>query len=217
MKNRPTSSQSGNAFLYILIAVALFAGLTLVMTRGQDSGETSQLDQGKLQTNAQRLIFYVDQASQSWTRMDGMGTDLDELSLMLPTNGAFNNAPTIHKFFHPDGGGMLYRSMDEAPFRASAATPVGWYFIAVNADWSPTSSTDFIMTYINLSEDLCAKLNDMVRSDSTIPTVTVNYTNTFVNGSTPLAEADCAECKEYSSICVKNGGIYAFFNMIQMR
>lgn len=217
MINHTNNRASGNAFLYILIAIALFAGLMLVLNRGQDSTEHSRLSQGQLQANAQRLLAYVNDASQNWRRMDESGTDLGEISLMLPTNGAFNNAPTIHKLFHPDGGGLLYRDMNEAPFRASAAAPVGWKFTLVNADWSATSGTDLIMTYVNIDGDICGKLNELIRNDATIPTVTVNYTNTFVNGGTALQESECAECKEYSSLCMVNGGVYAFYNALQLR
>lgn len=217
MKNTPSFSQSGNAFLYVLIAIALFAGLTLVLTRAQDGGENTQLDQGKIQVNAQRLVSYVDQAGQSWLRMQSTGTDLGELSLMLPTNGSFNTAPTLHKFFHPDGGGFLYRSMNETPFRKDATAPVGWFFVLVNVDWSETTGTDFLMTYINLTEDLCAKINDLVRGDSSIPTTTVNFNTTFNTGGTSFQEAQCAECKNYNSLCIESGGSYAFYNIIEMR
>lgn len=214
MKNH---AAAGNAFLYILIAIVLFAGLTFVMSRGHDSGDKTVLNQAELQSTVQRLLSYVNQTSQGWLQQSNTGTDLDELDLTLPSDVTFNNAPTIHKLFHPDGGGVVYRDMNEALFRASAAAPVGWNFVLVNADWSATAGDDLIMTYMNIKESLCAKINDMVRDDATIPTVTVNFTNTFVNASAPLMEAACPECKIYSSLCVQNTGIYAFYNILELR
>ncbi len=217
MKNDRRQAPSGNAFLYILIAVALFAGLIMVLSRTQDATENDRLTQGQQQATAQRILAYVNDAGQAWARMNQMGTDLDDLDLVLPTSGSFNTAPTIHKLFHPDGGGLLYRDMNEAPFRASASTPVGWSFVLVNADWSATSATDLIMNYVNIDAALCAKLNTLIRNDATIPTVTVNFTNTFVNGSTALQESECADCKIHNSLCVKNGGVYAFYNALALR
>lgn len=217
MKNDGSTPQSGNAFLYILIAVALFAGLILVLNRTQDTTENDRLTQGQQQATAQRILAYVNDVGQAWARMNQTGTDLDDLSLVLPTSGTFNTAPTIHKLFHPDGGGLLYRDMNEAPFRADANTPVGWSFVLVNADWSATSGTDLMMTYVNIDPKLCAKLNEIIRNDATIPTVTVNFSNTFVSGSSPLQESDCADCKTHNSLCLKNGSVYAFYNALALR
>lgn len=212
-----TNQQRGNVFLYILIAVALFAGLTMVITRMQDNGELSVLSQGQVKTYAQRLTGYADQTSQAWLQMKGAGENLGGVSFMLPTDGSFNSAPTIHKLFHPDGGGLQYNAMNEDTFRASSTTPVGWSFTLVNADWTATSGTDFLLTYMRLKQSICAEINRKITGSTTIPAVTVNFTDTFVDGTTPLAEADCAECKTYPSICVQNGGVYAFYNLIDVR
>lgn len=210
-------NQDGNVFLYILIAVALFAGLSFVMSRGQDGGEKTVLDQATLKTTAQRLTAYVDQASQAWLQMHETGTDLDELTLILPSNGVFNSASTIHNLFHPDGGGLTYREMNDDTFRASATTPVGWKFALVNADWTATTGTDLLLTYVNVKPTLCAELNRIIRNDATIPTVTVNFTNTFTNGSAALTEVACPDCKVQGSLCVQNTGVYAFYNLIEAR
>lgn len=215
MKNTP---QSGNAFLYILIAIVLFAGLTFVLSRGHDSGDKTILSQAQLQTAAQRLLSYVNQSSDSWLQLRNTGTDLDEVDLTLPTAGTFNNAPTIHKLFHPDGGGILYRDMNEDTFRENASTPVGWKFVLVNADWTATTGTDLMMAYVNVRADLCAKINELVRDDATIPVTTVNSTNTFVTGAAALTEVACPDCKIYSSLCIEDaGGAYVFYNLIEAR
>lgn len=218
MNNFYRSSESGNIFLYVLIAIVLFASLTFILSRGQNSGDKTILDQANLQNTLQRLTTYVGDVSQSWVQMKDTGSDLDKLDLTLPTDGTFNTAPTIHKIFHPDGGGVLYNSMDDSLFYANTTTPVGWKFVLVNADFSPTSATDFLMTYVNISKKLCAKINLSIRNNATIPTTTVNFTNTFVAGSAPLTEANCSDCKTYPSLCIEDGsGTYAFYNMIDMR
>lgn len=210
--------ESGNIFLYILIAIVLFASLTFVLSRGQDGGDKTIYDQANLQSSMQRLTGYVGEVSQSWTQMKNTGSDLDRVSLMIPTDAAFNTAPTIHKLFHPDGGGILYRDMNEAIFRENATAPVGWNFVLVNADFSPTSATDFLMSYVNISSKICAKINETIRNDATIPVTTVDATNTFINGTAPLTEAACPDCKIYASLCIEDvNGIDVFYNMVEMR
>jgi len=218
MKKYYKSTESGNIFLYVLIAIVLFASLTFVLSRGQGGNNKTVLDQATLQTTMQRLTNYVGDVSQAWVQMKDTGSDLDELDLTLPTAGGFNTAPTIHKLFHPDGGGVLYNDMNDELFRANATAPVGWKFVIVDADFSPTSSTDLLMTYVNISEKLCAKINLSIRNNATIPVTTVNFANTFVAGSSPLTESACPDCKTSSSLCIEDAsGIYAFYNMIEMR
>ncbi len=210
--------ESGNIFLYILIAIVLFASLTFVLSREQGGGDKTILDQASIQSNMQRLTGYVGEVSQSWTQMKNTGSDLDRVSLMLPTNVAFNTAPTIHKLFHPDGGGILYRDMNEAIFRENATAPVGWKFVLVNADFSSTSATDLLMSYVNISQKICAKINATIRNDAAIPVTTVDATNTFINGTAPLTEAACPDCKAYASLCIEDvNGLDVFYNMVEMR
>ena len=43
-----TNHQNGNVFLYILIAIVLFASLTFVISRTQQSSEMSVLDDARI-------------------------------------------------------------------------------------------------------------------------------------------------------------------------
>jgi hypothetical protein len=212
-----TKHECGNVFLYLLIGIALFASLTFVITRSQNTAETNVLGQAQVETSAQRLIGYMNEASQTYLQMKNTGTSLAEIDLVLPSAGGFTAGSHIHKLFHPEGGGLTYNAMNEATFRASATTPVGWKFVKVNADWTATSGTDLVMTYIRVKQPICAEINRRITGSTTIPTVTVNFTNTFEAGSTALQETQCAECKTYPAICVQNTGVYAFYNLIDVR
>lgn len=212
------NKSNGNAFLYILIAVALLAGLTFILSRGQDGGEKHLYDRADVQTRAQRLMSYVNEASQAWLQMQQTGTDLSELDLMYPDDGSFETPPNIHKFFHASGGGFTYNRMDSDEFKGSAAAPTGWRAALVNADYTDTASTDFFMTYLNLDQNLCAKINEMVRNDSSIPTATFDAEDTLVDASSPLTESDCAECATHTSICVRDSvNRYVYINLIDQR
>jgi hypothetical protein len=215
MKKSVPNHQAGNVFLYILIAVVLFAALSMVLMRGQDTGEQSVVSQTELSTTAQRLLTYVGQTSQAWVQMRSSGTDLDEIMLTQPSDGSFNSAPTIHKLFHPDGGGVLYNAMNEATFRASAAAPVGWHFALISNDWSASGAPALTMTYLNIKRSLCEELNRQITGSTTIPTTTAHYTDVFADGLSTLTEAACASCKSNSSICLNNGGVYAFYNVLE--
>jgi hypothetical protein len=215
MKNH---RQSGNAFLYILIAIVLFAGLTFVLSRGHDSGDKTVLNQAQVQTTAQRLMSYVNQTTQGWLQMSNTGTDLDELDLTLPSDVTFNNAPTIHKLFHPDGGGVLFREMNDPEFIATPGTPEGWYFVLVDTDWSPSTATDFMMFFTNLKQSLCAQINLEITQSTVIPVATFDSEALGDGTLNPLTEATCASCKTHASICIQDSiGRYVYFNTIEQR
>jgi hypothetical protein len=218
MTKLPLTSQNGNVFIYLLIAIALFAGLTMVLTRTQ-TGSTDQntFSEGQVNIAAQRLLNTASAASQVWLQMKNTGTNLTELDLVQPSSSVFNTGSSHQKMFHVDGGGMQYNDMNTDDFRASSTTPVGWYYTKVQADWTTSSAADFLMTYIRLKQSICAAINLRLTGSTTIPTVTTNFTNVFASGTSDLLESECAECKTYPSICVQNGGIYAFYNMIDAR
>lgn len=212
------NKSNGNAFLYILIAVALLAGLTFILSRGQDGGEKHLYDRADVQTRAQRLMSYVNEASQAWLQMQQTGTDLSELDLMYPEDVAFETPPNIHKFFHPSGGGFTYNPMDNATFQGTAGSPTGWRATLVNADYTDTTGTDFFLTYLNLDQNLCAKINELVRDDSSIPAATFDAEDILVDASSPLTESDCPECATHTSICVRDSvNRYVYINLIDQR
>ncbi len=212
------NKSNGNAFLYILIAVALLAGLTFILSRGQDGGEKHLYDRADVQTRAQRLMSYVNEASQAWLQMQQTGTDLSELDLMYPDDGSFETPPNIHKFFHPSGGGFTYNPMDNATFQGSAGLPTGWKATMINADYTDTSGTDFFLTYMNIDQNLCAKINEMTMGNASIPTATFDAENILVDANSPLTESDCPECATHTSICIEDSeNRYVYVNLIGQR
>lgn len=217
------SKSGGNALIYVLVAIVLFGILTYTLADSDSRTSVSERDEAISETTVTQLISYGSTISNVYIQMEQTGTDIDELDLTLPSSGTFNNPPTIHKLFHPDGGGLTYRDDATASFidaSCAAGMTAGWTFLKnVNWGWSKTTGDDFFANLVCVKRPVCAAINKKITGSSAIPTFGGNLYNVFVTGSNDFATGDCAACEQYSALCVQDGtGIGAvFYNLIKSR
>lgn len=226
-----TDFQRGNAFLYILIAVVLFGGLMFSISRSAHNDDpTSQLDDGKAKIAANSILSYAAVASNAIIQMEQSGTDPGDIDFMYPSDTNFNTAPTINKLFHPDGGGLNYKTLPPGAANTSAiVTPAGYYIGRFNnVEWTPTTAQDIIFTAYELTESVCEELNRKIRGSTTIPPTTSGHFRTFLldediysGTNVDFNVANCTTCEEISSACVSyTSGAdtkYAFYSILTAR
>ena len=91
-------NQRGNAFVYVLIAIILFAGLMFTISRMDEGGtSTSDLDEGRAKVGANSILAYASSVEGAVIRLDRVGTSADQIDFMLPSDAAFNTAPNLNK------------------------------------------------------------------------------------------------------------------------
>lgn len=217
----PQSSrrQSGNVMIYILLALVLIGALTVALTRQSDQGgDNLSYEQAELQ--ASQLIAYSLAAQNIVNQMIMSGSDVDDINPILPSDGAFNTAPNIHKIYHPQGGGLNFKQASIPPFVASGvSTKEGWYINKnTNVEWTPTSAKDIILTAFAVERTVCERINFKITGSTIIPTLpnTVSY---LVSGtSTELTIANCPECNGKTSLCVTgSAGNPSFYTILEAR
>lgn len=231
------ATQAGNALIYVLIAIALFGALSFTLSRQTDNSEASTLDQERLELLATQIITYTAQVKSIVDQMIFSGTDINELEFMLPTHDDFNDAPHIHKLFHPQGGGLnLARLPKNVISQTNNNPPAGWYIGRfTNVDWStlgPGNDADLpyqdvMLVAYQISKNLCANLNSKITGSTAIPIINEPLKEIFIdadfyNGdnvddfTTEGSGAICEDCEGYSSLCVQNqtGNIFAFYTVI---
>src|SRR5262245_37533833 len=113
-----TNRERGNALIYVLIAIALFAALSLTLGRQTNTGESSDLGDDKAKLYSPHLISYAASAKSSVDQMMYSGATIDGLDFTLPGSAGFE-AGTLNdktkRVYHPDGGGLtLARIPEEA-------------------------------------------------------------------------------------------------------
>lgn len=220
------TNQNGNVFIYILIAVGLFAALMFAISQSSSQNDASgELSEGESKIVAGEIIAYAASAANALAQMQQAGDTISTINFTLPSESNFNDSPTIHKFFHPDGGGFNYKPL---PAKASADDATGLaagYYIDRfnNIEWTPTTAYDVVFTAYEIKKDVCAELNQKMTGASTIPTVSsASLQNLFVSDTlhagtnSDFMVTNCAACEEVPAMCVTDGsGKYTFYSILE--
>lgn len=230
-----TNRERGNALIYVLIAIALFAALSLTLGRQTDTGEASSLSDERAELYATQLISYAAQAKSSLDQMMFSGGEIATLDFTLPGAAGYDGGTALDKIkrvYHPDGGGLVAEKLPEEAAAYSGSDPVaGWYMGRFNnVEWTETAGvngTDVILVAYGINEKICEKINEKVKGSPAIPQMTATIRNvmidddyhsgvnadlTTVTPGTPV----CAACDNVSSLCVEDqaGDIFGFYTVL---
>jgi hypothetical protein len=221
--------QSGNAMIYVLVVVALFAALTFVLSRQNDTGEQGALGGEKVLVYANQIIQVSNQIKQGVDQMVYSGTGIGDLLFYEPGHVNFSSG-TIHNVFHPDGGGVVMPRipMEAVNDMAAPYVPGPGFFMGRfnNVEWTPTNATDVILVANQIREDICAKINESLTGSATIPQINVLSlpqalidTVHHLGGNVDLTAARCPGCEGYAALCVANSdeSAWAYYNIIEQR
>lgn len=216
-------SQSGNVLLYVLIAVVLFAALSFLLSRQQDSDSVvGSLDEGKARLRAEDLINYGTTMRTAIENMVVMQNVLPtELNFVKPGETGYDTAPHTAKPFHPVGGGITQFSNKDEYFTSGSAKR-GWVVQqGTNVAWTQSTQSDVILTFLDVEESVCREINKRLYKSTAIPTTTTVTSVAFVNGGGDDADfttTDCPTCNQRSSFCIKDStGVNAFYNVVLAR
>lgn len=238
--NRERMSESGNVLVYVLIAVVLFAALSFTLSRQTDSTEAGALEENRAELYATELITYAANAKEAFDKMAFSGAYIEDIDFTLPSDPTFNTAPTIKKIFHPDGGGLNLAALPDKVGVAGVTDPVpGWYLGRFNnVEWTGTdaAATDIVLTAYGINPAVCGFINQNITGNTAIPTITEPVKEVLVpqavGGITHFAGANqdlttdpantspapiCPDCHNRSSLCVQEGGVYAFYSVLANR
>ena len=225
------NTQSGNVVIYILVAVALFGALTFTLSRiNQGGNANTEISEAQATAYATQILSYAGQAASVIEQMKFNSSLDDTIDFTLPTEGTFNDDPTIHKLYHVTGGGLNYKPMPDA-MQASdnAALPPGFYIGRFEQiDWTESTDHDIVFAAHEINQNICAKLNEKIIGDPAIPAL-VGETpeNLFVDDSTPshggtnapFTSTECPTCEGRPAMCVSDAGgtKYTFYNILVAR
>ncbi len=224
--------EHGNALIYVLIAIALFAALSFTLARQSDTGEGGTLSDEKAELYATQMISYAAQTKSVIDQMLFSGTDIDDLDFMDPSDSDFNAGTQLaraHRVYHPEGGGLIKGRLPPEAVDQNIGTPeAGWYLGRFNNfEWTKSANDDVILVAYQISRQLCEKLNEKVNGSTSIPVLTDSIMETMIDASyfsgantdlttDPSGSPICAACHEVASLCVQNQSqnAYGFFTVI---
>lgn len=219
------SSQRGNAFLYVLIAIALFAALSLVLGRQtSDTSEAEGVAGERTNMYATQILAHAASVKSIVDQMMATGTLPDNLSFVKPADAGYAAAPHIAKVYHPEGGGLTDKPLAAAiAGTVTSDPPAGWYLGRFNTvEWSPSAAPDVILTAFQISKAVCAQINEQVTGSTAIPVLGASARDLLVDAAAhgganaDFTVAACAACEGMTSLCVKDNAqeIYAYYSLI---
>lgn len=166
MFNQPyrKRTQAGNVLFLILIAVALFAALSYVVTQSTRSGGGSTEREKNILSSAQ-MTQYPTALRTALIRMVLGGAAIEQIKFDAPGNfGAVSSRLLV---FHPQGGGALYQ---EAPSELSSdGNTLEWFY---NANFDVPGigidgggGNDIVAFLPGISQGVCQQVNEELGVD----------------------------------------------------
>jgi len=214
---------SGNVLIYVLLAIVLFAALSFVLTKQLGkSGSTGRLDDDRAGLRAEELIQYATGVRSTIEQMRSLGNVLPtELSFVKQGETGYATGSNAAKVYHPGGGGLNVFTPGPELFVSTSAKR-GWnHQMGTNVDWTSTSASDVIYSFVDVDPAICAAINKRLYKDTAIPVVDKTASALFINGDADdedFLDADCDDCDGRVSLCVEDSaGVNVFYNLVVSR
>ena len=235
---RKRKGERGNALVYVLIAIALFAALSFTLARNADTGEAGTLSEDRAKLYMSQIVSYAAQAKSVYDQMNFQGIQANNVDFTTPDDSTFNDnvvdggsADRIRKIYHPDGGGLNagnlpIGSIDDSGITIPGDPVPGWYMGRFNNhEWTASTNQEIVLTAYGLNPVICAMINQTINGRTDIPSMGDSIKETLIedthytSGSntdltTETGTPICAECNNQASLCVQEGGVYAFYTVI---
>lgn len=226
--------ETGNAMIYILIAIVLFGALTFIVARQGDNSETGALDSERTEIAATQIIETSMQLKQGIDQMLYSGSEPDDLNFVTPDDEPTYSAGTshVHKVFHPSGGGLLLHPIpSQAVEQISNDPPARWYIGRfLNVEWTASAAEEVIMVAHQLSTPVCRAINQKLFGNPAPLTTTANprdllIDNVLHGGTNPpeWTTVTCTDCEGKIAGCIEGPSeiagenIRSFYSIIVSR
>lgn len=217
-------SQSGNAFMMVLIGVILFGALAFTFARSGRQG-ISNVSAREADITAGDILSYARHIEQGISRMRVKGVSESDLDF-LGAGAAYDNAGcAIPKceVFNPAGGQQAWQDPPGKANDGSAWAFTGNVNVAgIGKDAADDASADLVMFLPNVNPAVCVNINnklgitnpaDAPPSSTGGVDYSAKYTGTFAAGNALSA----AEIDGKSAACYEDGGSYHFYQVLLAR
>lgn len=212
-------NESGNAFVYVLIAVVLFAALYMMLgSMGGGNSKTGLVSAEKQKLLASEILSYASQAKNSVDYMLMAGIEPEDITFYTDSDPEFSNdtVPYIYMLHHPQGGGLDIGHLPEKTKNGDAGESgqaTGWYIGKFNnIEWSSSTDHDIVAVAYNITEDICKIINKTLAGDETIPAMDGEARKFFVDS----AQTACTSCLKKSDYCLSDstGNYFVYYSIL---
>ncbi len=158
--------ESGNVLFLILIAVALFAALSYVVTQSSRSGGGS-IEKENYKLRAAQVLNYATTLRTATQRMIIGGASPEAIVLHKPGENFSACEPTVSNcLFNPNAGGAVEQTIKRIPEEEEYGTL--WFYVGLDENWrayqvGTTAPEIVLMRFLKLNaagQKMCAALNE---------------------------------------------------------
>ena len=174
--------EAGNALLFVLIGIVLFAALTFTMSSGFRTEGTDRLSDRKAELAVSEILDYGARLQRAVDRIRRNGCSESDISFANSTVSGYEHDPEVDdkcKIFHPAGGGLSWKTPNPeyivSSFEGSGANfgqyhfPYGTCIYGVGDEYDFTGNgncnandqlnEDLIMILPYAKENICSRIN----------------------------------------------------------
>lgn len=170
-------TQSGNVLFLILIAVALFAALSYVVSQSSRSG-AGNVDKEKASIEFNVIHGHSVSIKTAIARMQAAKVGVEQLDFRdtgFTVDYTNPNCPNnICKVFHPLGGGAAWSKPPQG-FNDGSDYIISGYSQVQGIGYDDSASadaSDLLMIVPNVAESICGNINQILTRSTDIPTLT---------------------------------------------
>jgi hypothetical protein len=231
-RNTLFRSESGNAMIYVIIIIALFAALSFLLSRQSDTGESGTVSRERVNIAATQIMQNAASLQAAIEQMTYTGARLADLDFIPPSDGSFEDGGDSLKVFHPDGGGVTLPKLPTDAIHEVSSTPgAGWYIGRFNnIEWSAPDANgdpleDVVIVAYQISKAVCERINQQLTGDPALPVLSGTASKFFIEApryhagpNEDFETADCTgrSCEGVPALCVENSthDSWSFYSLV---
>ncbi len=212
---RNSPSQSGNAFVFVLLGVALFAALGYVFSRGMNQA-SGNLTRQQLYAYTSDIFSYSQQIESAVNLLRRNGCSESDLNFENPTVAGYVNpsAPVDNScdVFHEEGGQVVWQSPPGGVNNGSQWIITGNMGVqGVGTDGGAAGNVDLVLILPNATKEFCIALNDKLSVANPLdvpPKADANatYTTKFIGAFAAGDELTDADLTGNQAGCFEGNG-----------
>lgn len=156
-------SESGNALLYVLIGIALFAALMFTFSRSGSEG-TSNISKQEVKIAASDLISYSESIEKAVNRLRLNGVSESDIDFQNDIVSGYTNANCADgtcEIFDIAGGQQIWQTPQSKSNDGSAWAITGAMRVnGVGTDGAAASNAELVMVAPNVNKSVCVEINN---------------------------------------------------------
>ena len=212
----------GNAFIFVLMGIILFAALSFTIARSMRSETTSNMSARDATLAATDIVDYAMKLERAINRLRRKNTSENDISFDNNVVSGYTHGsaqPDSHKVFHTSGGNVTWLSPPANANDGSEFLFTGLSCVAdvgtgaTGCDSDSTSNEELIAVLPNLNQTVCEKINDKLGIGS-IPNgtagaySTTKFVGTYTDGTEIISGITS------NAACYQDGSDYHFYYVL---